>query len=65
MHTNILEGLIYLYKASGHPKHRQALKNIFDLIVSKGIHPEYRCGITAFDFDWNPVPDLNGRWTAR
>jgi len=31
--------------------------------VDKGLHPEL-CGITAFDFDWNPVPDVDGRWTT-
>jgi mannobiose 2-epimerase len=64
MHTNILEGLIYLYKASREPQHLEALKNVFRLIVCKGIHPRHRCGITAFDCDWNPVPDANGRWTT-
>ena len=64
MHTNIMEGLIYLCKASKDPKHLKALKNVFHLIVEKGIHPEYRCGITAFDYNWNPVPDVNGKWTT-
>jgi mannose/cellobiose epimerase-like protein (N-acyl-D-glucosamine 2-epimerase family) len=64
MHTNILEGLIYLCRASGDPKHLEALRNVFHLIVTRGIHPEYRCGITAFDYDWNPVPDVNGKWTT-
>ncbi len=64
MHTNILEGLIYLYRASGDPKHLEALRKIFHLIVDKGIHPQYRCGITAFDYDWNPIPDVNGKWTT-
>jgi mannose/cellobiose epimerase-like protein (N-acyl-D-glucosamine 2-epimerase family) len=64
MHTNILEGLIYLYKASRDPQHLEALRSVFHLIVCKGIHPEYRCGITAFGFEWDPVPDADGRWTT-
>ena len=64
MHTNMMEGFIYLYKASKDPKHLEALRNVFRLIVDKGIHPEHRCGITAFDYDWNPVPDVNGKWTT-
>jgi mannobiose 2-epimerase len=64
MHTNMMEGFIYLYKASKDPKHLEALRNIFHLIVGKGIHPEHQCGITAFDYDWNPVPDVNGKWTT-
>jgi mannobiose 2-epimerase len=64
MHTNVMEGLIYLYKASADPKHLEALKNIFHLVVAKGIHPDHGCGITAFDYDWNPVPDVNGQWTT-
>jgi len=64
MHTNMMEGFIYLYEASKDPKHLAALRNVFHLIVSKGIHPEHQCGITAFDNDWNPVPDSKGRWTT-
>ena len=64
MHTNMLEGLIYLYRASSDPKHLEALRNVFQLIVGRGIHPEHRCGITAFDSAWNPVPDADGNWTT-
>jgi mannobiose 2-epimerase len=64
MHTNILEGFSYLSRASADPKHLGALQKVFHLIVGKGIHPEYQCGITAFDYDWNPVPDVNGKWTT-
>ena len=64
MHTNIMEGFTYLFRASEDSKHLGALQNVFHLIVNKGIHPEHRCGITAFDYDWNPVPDVNGRWTT-
>jgi mannose/cellobiose epimerase-like protein (N-acyl-D-glucosamine 2-epimerase family) len=64
MHTNILEGLLYLCRASKDPRHLQALADVFDLIITKGIHPEYRCGITAFDYEWNPVPDAGGMWTT-
>ncbi|HVN81529.1 MAG TPA: AGE family epimerase/isomerase [Terriglobia bacterium] len=63
MHTNILEGLVYLCRASSDQKHRAALESVLRLIVDKGLHPE-QCGITAFDFDWNPVPDVDGRWTT-
>ena len=64
MHTNILEGFIYLSRASADPRHLKALRDVFQLIIGKGIHPEQRCGITAFDCEWNPVPDVNGRWTT-
>jgi len=64
MHTNIMEGFIYLYKASKDSKHLEALQNIFHLIINKGIHPEYKCGVTAFDYDWNPVPDVDGKWAT-
>lgn len=64
MHTNVMEGLIYLYKASKDLKHLEALQNVFHLIISKGIHPEYNCGVTAFDYDWNPIPDVDGKWTT-
>ncbi len=64
MHTNILEGLIYLSRASSEQRHKTALGKVFRLIVEKGLHPEHQCGITAFDYDWNPVPDADGRWTT-
>jgi mannobiose 2-epimerase len=64
MHTNIMEGFTYLSRASEDSKHLEALRNVFHLIINKGIHPEYHCGITAFDYDWNPVPDRNGNWTT-
>jgi len=56
--------LLYLCRASGDSRHLAALKEVFHLIVSRGLHPEHRCGITAFDYDWNPVPDASGRWTT-
>jgi mannobiose 2-epimerase len=64
MHTNILEGLLYLGRASRDPRHLRELEAVFRLILSRGLHPEHRCGITAFDLDWNPVPDADGRWTT-
>jgi mannobiose 2-epimerase len=64
MHTNILEGLIYLSRASEDPRHLDALQKVFRLIVEKGIHPKHRCGITAFDYGWDPVPDADGKWTT-
>ncbi len=64
MHTNILEGFSYLSRASADPRHLEALRKVFQLIVARGIHPEQRCGITAFDCDWHPVPDASGKWTT-
>lgn len=64
MHTNMLEALRFLAEASGDPSHRFALRKLLDLIVARGLHPEHRCTITAFDYDWNPVPDAAGRMTT-
>jgi len=63
MHTNMLEGMAYLARASGEPKHREALNALLDLICRKGIHPA-GCTITAFDADWNPVADARGNMTT-
>lgn len=63
MHTNVLEGMAYLARASGDPKHREALGAVLDLICRKGIHPA-GCTITAFDADWNPVADARGKMTT-
>ncbi len=64
MHTNILEGMMYLAGASGLDKHKNALRAVLDLICDKGIHPEHGCTITAFDADWRPVGDARGRMTT-
>ncbi len=60
MHINILEGFYYLFRTSRDPKHGKALKDVLELISNHGIHPEYGGTITAFDYTWNPVPDIAG-----
>ncbi|MBI2431849.1 MAG: AGE family epimerase/isomerase [Candidatus Hydrogenedentes bacterium] len=64
MHTNMLEGLMYLAGVTQAPKHRAALRNLLRLIVARGIHPEYGCTITAFDREWRPAPDARGEMTT-
>lgn len=64
MHTNVLEGMTYLARASGEQKHREALDALLDLICRKGIHPSPGCTITAFDAGWYPVSDAAGRMTT-
>lgn len=64
MHTNMLEGMAYLARASGQQDHKAALTSLLDLICRKGIHPGAGCTITAFDFDWNPVADARGNMTT-
>ncbi len=64
MHTNILEGFMYLSAATGLPRHRQALREMLALIVAKGLHPDHGCTITAFDANWEPVADAQGSMTT-
>lgn len=64
MHVNILEGFYYLYRTTRDPKHGKALKNVLDLIADHGIHPEHGGTYTAFDYNWNPVPDITGSLTT-
>ncbi len=64
MHTNMLEGMTYLARASGEQKHYEALGALLDLICRKGIHPGHGCTFTAFDADWRPVGDAEGRMTT-
>lgn len=64
MHTNVLEGLIYLARTTGAPNHLHALKELLHLICAKGIDATQGCTITAFDRDWRPVPDGRGRMTT-
>ncbi len=64
MHTNMLEGMTYLARASGRRHHRDVLGALLDLICRKGIHAGHGCTITAFDADWYPVGDAEGRMTT-
>jgi mannobiose 2-epimerase len=64
MHTNVMEGMMYLARASGSAKHREALRRIVDLIGARGIHKDYGCSVTVFDYDWNPLADAAGRLTT-
>ena len=64
MHTNVMEGMMYLARASGCPRHKKALQKIVDLIWARGIHKEYGCSVTVFDYDWNPLADAGGRMTT-
>jgi len=60
MHVNILEGFWYLCRVSGTAAHKQALKEVLDLIVAKGLHPQYGGTITALDREWNSLADRFG-----
>ena len=64
MHTNVLEGMMYLAGASGAMKHKNALIRLLDLICIMGIHLDHGCTVTAFDADWNPVSDAQGDMTT-
>jgi cellobiose epimerase len=64
MHANVLEGMMYLAGATDADKHKNALYRLLDLICIMGIHLDHGCTITAFDADWNPVGDSQGRMTT-
>lgn len=64
MHTNVLEGMMYLCKVSRDPRVPAALKQLLDLICARGIFHDHGCTVTAFDYEWNPVRDANGRFTT-
>jgi mannobiose 2-epimerase len=64
MHTNVMECLVYLAGATRDPKHLDALRRVTHLIRDKGIDPQHRCSITAFDENWNPVADARGVMTT-
>ena len=63
MHTNLLEGLVYLSRATGSPEHLRLLRELFDLILRHGIAPDGGT-VTAFDAAWRPVPDARGNFTT-
>jgi mannobiose 2-epimerase len=63
MHTNVLEGFLFLAHASGDIRHKRAVRDILDLICEKGIS-DHGCTITAFNADWQPVRDSSGRMTT-
>ncbi|MCX5770226.1 MAG: AGE family epimerase/isomerase [Candidatus Hydrogenedentes bacterium] len=64
MHTNVMEGMMYLARASAAPRHKQALQKLVNLICARGIHNQYGCSVTVFDYDWNPLADVQGRMTT-
>jgi mannose/cellobiose epimerase-like protein (N-acyl-D-glucosamine 2-epimerase family) len=64
MHTNVLEGMMYLCKVSKDPQVGEALEDLLDLICRRGIFRDYGCTVTAFDYDWNPIADGNGKLTT-
>ncbi len=64
MHTNVLEAFIYLSRITQDEKHSSALRRVFELIVTKGIRRDHIRTITAFDYEWNPVPDGSGHATT-
>lgn len=64
MHANMLEGLLYLSGVSGEEKHKKALHALLDLLCARGIHPGTGCTVTAFDADWRPMADAQGRMTT-
>ena len=64
MHANVLEGMMYLAGATDADKHKNALFRLLDLICIMGIHLDHGCTVTAFDADWNPVGDSQGRMTT-
>ena len=64
MHTNVMEGMMYLARASGAAGHKKALRNLVDLICARGVHKQYGCSVTVLDYDWIPLPDVEGRMTT-
>jgi len=64
MHTNVLEGFTYLARVTRQPEHLAALKQVLELILARGIDPESGATYTAFDRDWRPVPDAQGKLTT-
>lgn len=64
MHTNIMEGLMYLCRMTGAPAHLTALRRVVNLICAKGIDPEHCCSVTVFDRHWKPLADSAGKATT-
>jgi len=64
MHTNVMEGFLYLARTTGDAAHLNALREVTELIRTKGIDPQHGCSITAFDRDWNPISDGSGNMTT-
>lgn len=63
MHTNMLEALTYLSRASGKSEHRALLRDLFDRILRHGLD-QHGGTVTAFDTHWKPLPDAQGQFTT-
>ncbi|GMW00440.1 MAG: N-acylglucosamine 2-epimerase [Candidatus Hydrogenedentota bacterium] len=64
MHTNIMEALTYLARITRDPDHLTALRRVVELVVAKGLDPDYGGSITVFDREWHPLKDALGNATT-
>ncbi|MBN2452263.1 MAG: AGE family epimerase/isomerase [Lentisphaeria bacterium] len=58
VHMHLLEAFTTLAECTGSPRHRQALRQVTDLIFERMLDPETGTGMAMFAPDWRPIPNL-------
>lgn len=58
VHMHLMEAFTTLYELTDEEKHRKALLESIDLIFDKMVDPETGTGISMFDREWNPIPNV-------
>jgi mannose/cellobiose epimerase-like protein (N-acyl-D-glucosamine 2-epimerase family) len=53
-HLAFLESFTNLARATGNPKHRDAVDKLLHLLLTKTIHKQYGCALEDFDRHWRP-----------
>ncbi len=58
VHMHLMEAFTSLYELTGEPRHRQALLDITGLIFDRMIDAQTGVGISIFQPDWTPIPNI-------
>jgi len=58
VHMHLMEAFTTLYECSGKEIHKQKLKEIIDLLLTKIMHPVYKTGMPQFTIDWKQAPQI-------
>ena len=58
VHMHLMEAFSSLAECSGDPAHRQALRDVIDVLATKMLHPTCGTGLPQFTPDWQVAPQI-------
>lgn len=58
VHMHLMEAFTTLYELTGEPDHKTALLESIELIFDKMVDPDTGTGISMFDREWQPIPNV-------